>query len=239
VRLRWRGDRGSLARRRNRPSLLVTFSRSAPRFTLKQAAALLRKREPVRLETPRKRAPRAAPSEGSAPEQLMAATLKIAGVQGWEREFAFHPKRGWRFDFAWPNERVALEIEGGVFSRGAHARPKGIVRDIRKSTEAQLLGWIVLRVLPRDVRRGLALQLVERALEIRRGSDAPSDTHSDGSTLVQTCRSTSATAPSAIAESTKASRLSGQTCSDSPGKPHPKTKSSASGSKSRRRSTST
>lgn len=30
------------------------------------------------------------------------------------REHRFHPTRRWRFDFAWPDEKVALEVEGGT-----------------------------------------------------------------------------------------------------------------------------
>ncbi len=51
-------------------------------------------------------------------------------------EYRFHPTRKWRMDWAWPDQRVALEIDGGVWVRGAHGRGTGIVRDQEKGREA-------------------------------------------------------------------------------------------------------
>lgn len=49
-----------------------------------------------------------------APEDELAFFLKDAGINNWQREYRFAPKRLWRFDFAWPELALALEIEGGV-----------------------------------------------------------------------------------------------------------------------------
>lgn len=64
-----------------------------------------------------------------------------------EREYRFHVQRRWRFDFAWPTERVALEIEG----RGRHQTVAGTRRDCEKYNTATLMGWRVLRVPATDV----------------------------------------------------------------------------------------
>lgn len=63
-----------------------------------------------------------------------------------EREYRFDPVRRWRFDFAWPDVRVALEVEGGVYSHGRHTRGSGFTRDVEKYNMAVMLGWAVLRV---------------------------------------------------------------------------------------------
>jgi hypothetical protein len=34
-------------------------------------------------------------------------------------EYKFHPKRRWKIDAAWPGFRLAVEIEGGLYGRGA------------------------------------------------------------------------------------------------------------------------
>lgn len=62
-----------------------------------------------------------------------------------EREVKFHPKVNWRFDFAWPDRMLAVEIEGGVWTGGRHTRGGGFIRDCTKYNKAQLAGWRVLR----------------------------------------------------------------------------------------------
>lgn len=61
------------------------------------------------------------------------------------------PDRKYRFDFAWPEANLAVEVEGGVFTRGAHGSISGILRDIEKYNLAAVNGWRVLRVLPQDL----------------------------------------------------------------------------------------
>lgn len=69
----------------------------------------------------------------------------MLGVGGYEREYRFAPPRRWRFDFAWPLERVAVEIEGGIWTGGRHVSVKGFVSDCDKYNAAVLDGWAVLR----------------------------------------------------------------------------------------------
>lgn len=93
----------------------------------------------------------------------LAAMISLASVDLPEpvREFQFHPKRRWRIDLAWPEEKLAVEIEGGVWSRGRHVRPKGFLGDIEKYNRLSILGWSLLRVTPQQVRTGEALGLIE------------------------------------------------------------------------------
>lgn len=63
-----------------------------------------------------------------------------------EREYKFAPGRKWRFDFAWPEQKVAVEIEGGIWSHGRHVRGSGFSADCEKYNAAASLGWRVLRV---------------------------------------------------------------------------------------------
>ena len=75
-------------------------------------------------------------------------------------EYRFHPIRRWRFDRAWVDHKVAVEIEGGAFSDGAHVRGAHFRSDIEKYAEALMLGWRVLRVMPEHVTNGRAIQWV-------------------------------------------------------------------------------
>lgn len=67
---------------------------------------------------------------------------------GMEREIAFHPERRWRFDFAWPDKKIAIEVHGAIWSgkSGGHTSGKGRLRDMEKLNEAALLGWTVLEI---------------------------------------------------------------------------------------------
>lgn len=71
--------------------------------------------------------------------------LQASGYPAPEREYRFHDTRRWRFDFAWPDQRVAVEMEGGVWSRGRHVRGHGYLSDLEKYNAATMLGWRVLR----------------------------------------------------------------------------------------------
>lgn len=64
-------------------------------------------------------------------------------------EYRFDPTRRWRFDFAWENERVAVEIDGGQYMAhgGRHARDG----DRDKHNRAALLGWRVIRFSPQQL----------------------------------------------------------------------------------------
>ncbi|HEY0983542.1 DUF559 domain-containing protein [Schlesneria sp.] len=70
-----------------------------------------------------------------------------------ERQYVFHATRKWRFDFAWPQFKVAVEIDGGVFQRKAtgHRSMDGVVKQMEKLNIAQIAGWKVLRFHPNDL----------------------------------------------------------------------------------------
>ncbi|MFD2112037.1 DUF559 domain-containing protein [Thiorhodococcus fuscus] len=101
----------------------------------------------------------------SALEETLAWQIRAARLPAPEREFRAVPTRRWRIDFAWPAQRVALEVEGGIWMQGRHTRPKGFEGDCEKYNEIALQGWRVLRVTGDMVRDGRALRLAERALE--------------------------------------------------------------------------
>lgn len=77
------------------------------------------------------------------------------------KEYIFHPTRKWRFDFAWPDIKFAVEVEGGIHVQGAHTRGAHFRSDCEKYAEALLLGWRVLRVEDSMIRKGRALQIIE------------------------------------------------------------------------------
>jgi len=106
-----------------------------------------------------------APRTASGLEQAFARQLQLAQVAPPVPEYRFHPTRRWRFDFAWPDQQLALEIEGGVFIAGRHSRGAGYRADCEKASAAAILGWRVLRVTGDHVRNGQALQWTQAALD--------------------------------------------------------------------------
>lgn len=79
-------------------------------------------------------------------------------------EYRVVPTRRWRFDFAFPDKLIAVEIEGGTWVQGRHSRGVGIEKDCEKYAEATILGWRILRVTTDQVRRGQAINWLVRAV---------------------------------------------------------------------------
>jgi very-short-patch-repair endonuclease len=63
-----------------------------------------------------------------------------------EKEYRFHPVREWRFDYALPPLKIAVEVEGAVWSNGRHTRGSGFIKDCIKYNSAAALGWTVFRL---------------------------------------------------------------------------------------------
>jgi hypothetical protein len=103
----------------------------------------------------------------SADEQRAAfmSYCTAAGLPSPQPEHRFAlPARQWRFDWAFPEQRVALEVEGGVWTEGRHTRGSGFVADMDKYNEAACRGWRIVRVVPGELYEGRTLDLLRRAL---------------------------------------------------------------------------
>ena len=97
-------------------------------------------------------------------EATLLFQFRAYGLPAPEREYRFRPERRWRFDFAFLDNKVAVEVEGGVWANGRHTRGSGFENDCRKYAEAAIQGWRVIRVTGGMVESGEAIQLIERAL---------------------------------------------------------------------------
>lgn len=100
----------------------------------------------------------------SALEDTLLFHIRAVGLPEPEREYKFHPVRRWRFDFAWPDKMLAVEAEGGTWSRGRHTRGGGFAKDCEKYNEAALLGWCVLRFTADTIKSGQAISTIERKI---------------------------------------------------------------------------
>ena len=118
-------------------------------------------------------------------EEALAQQMAWAGVCRPEREYRFHPKRMFRFDFAWPDLRLAVEVQGGTWSGGAHGRGSGIARDYEKLNLAAVNWWVVLQVDSKMVRDGRAIGLIIDALAVREKALAWARAANDEAVLVE------------------------------------------------------
>ena len=66
-------------------------------------------------------------------------------------EYRFCIERKWRIDYAWPELLIALEIEGGIWSKGRHITPHGFLRDMEKYNKMSENGWLLLRYEPNKI----------------------------------------------------------------------------------------
>ena len=124
-------------------------------------------------------------------DKLLELLLKDAGLEPPVRELKFHETRKWRFDFAWPLQKVAVEVEGAIYGRpvychnckarvkrrlkggrlvdvregGRHNTGSGAAKDMDKYNAAAALGWRVLRFSEEQLTDGDAcIRTVREAL---------------------------------------------------------------------------
>jgi hypothetical protein len=101
-------------------------------------------------------------------EEAFAFQLKVSGLPAGEREHRFHPPRRWRFDFAWPDVWVAVELEGGIWVGGGHVRGGKYTQNCEKYNMAALDGWCLLRFTESMVTDGTAVRVLREALRVSR-----------------------------------------------------------------------
>lgn len=89
-----------------------------------------------------------------------------------ETEFIFHPSRKWRFDLAYPQVKLAIEVDG----RGRHQQEKGEREDQQKINAATEMGWRVLRYPAGSVKtHKRRARIVEQITRILLGVDEPEE----------------------------------------------------------------
>lgn len=80
------------------------------------------------------------------------------------RQHDYHRGRDWRCDFVWPDLRLIVEVEGGVYSGGRHTRGSGYTKDTVKYNALVNAGWNLQRFTGEQVRSGEALNRICQVL---------------------------------------------------------------------------
>jgi hypothetical protein len=121
-----------------------------------------------KVTTPQPRQPKRPKGKGGGGTKystdVVLAYFKESGLPLPFVEFRFHPERLFRFDFCWADKKVALEVEGGIYTRQAHGSISGILRDMEKQNLSASLGFRVLRVTPDNLCMNETVELVKKTL---------------------------------------------------------------------------
>lgn len=100
-------------------------------------------------------------------EDIFEFQLYAAGLDSeTQREYKFMDGRRWRFDFAFPQRKIAVEIQGGTWIGGRHVSGSGYEKDCEKYNTAVLNGWKVLKLTTNHVKSGVGLAWLEELLEV-------------------------------------------------------------------------
>ena len=99
----------------------------------------------------------ASPLENTFAFQLKAANIPFI------REVKPIPGRRFRFDFQVKD--LLIEIQGGIFRKGAHSTGVGITRDCAKQNMAALEGYHTMAFTKEHIEKGLALGWVQAYLK--------------------------------------------------------------------------
>lgn len=146
----------------------------SPKEQLREAKRRNRKRSSTASEKQVQKAKREARKrKKQARRKRFCEMLQARGLPCPTAEHEFHDSRKWRLDYCWPEEGVALEVEGGAWTRGRHTRGQGFINDCEKYNEVALHGFVLIRVVPDDLLTEDTLDLIERAIILqsqRRGN---------------------------------------------------------------------
>ena len=105
-------------------------------------------------------------------EEVMATQLHQAGLAPFLRDALFIKGRKFRADFWWPELRLALEVDGGVWlPRSGHTSGTGYTSDRERDVEALLQGIVTVRYTSDQVRDGYAISTFKRIHALRAARD--------------------------------------------------------------------
>ncbi len=98
--------------------------------------------------------------------QSLLFQIEALGLPAPILEFRLFKGRRWRWDMCWEKAKLLVEVQGGIWTRGAHGRGSGIRRDYEKNNAATLAGWKVLQFGVNEIEDGTAAETIAKALEL-------------------------------------------------------------------------
>ncbi len=101
----------------------------------------------------------------SEPEEHLAFQLKAVKAPLFERQFRITPERKFMADFYFPTGKLVVEVDGGGWINGRHSRGDGMDLDAEKSALIALLPARLMRVTPKHIYNGNAVEWILKALK--------------------------------------------------------------------------
>ena len=97
-------------------------------------------------------------------EDLLESQMQEAGLVGFVREYQAIEGRRFKWDFAFVEDRLLIEVQGAVWVKGGHSTGVGITRDCEKFSIASANKWFTIPVTTDHVKNGKALEWIKQFL---------------------------------------------------------------------------
>lgn len=81
-----------------------------------------------------------------------------------QTEVVFAPGRKFRADYLFPQQKVIVEQNGGIWTKGGHSSGRGLLRDYEKLNLAQMLGFRYFVFTPQQLESGEAIEQLKAVL---------------------------------------------------------------------------
>ena len=96
---------------------------------------------------------------------IVRAYFKTVKLSAPVFEYKFHATRKWRIDIAWPDNRLAVEVQGGIFVQGRHSRGAAMLKEWEKLNTLAGMGWRVLFCQPTDLCTDEVMGFIKLAMQ--------------------------------------------------------------------------
>jgi hypothetical protein len=79
-------------------------------------------------------------------------------------EYQFAKPRKWRADFCWIDQKVILEVNGGIFSQGRHTRGAALLKEWDKINTGAGIGYRFIFCQPSQLATRRTIDYIENAI---------------------------------------------------------------------------
>lgn len=105
-------------------------------------------------------------------ELELLSQIRLVGLPEPVREYRAIPERRFKWDFAWPDKNLMVEVQGDIWAgrrgeQSGHTSGVGLTRDYRKNNLAVAAGWRILYYTGAMIRTGEAVCGIEEALNAK------------------------------------------------------------------------